>query len=243
MLVEIISLEFAWEHFPDVLKGVPVTLAIAAVAMVFGLIFGLLIALCRVYRIPVLNRFFILYISFIRGTPLLVQLYVFFYGVPVLIDYLNGRFGLSMDAEGISPLVYAFIAYTLNTSAYQAEIFRSSINAINVGQMEAAYSVGMTTAQGMLRIVLPQAFLVALPNLGNTFISLIKATSLAFAVKVVEILALARIIANDGYRFLEMYLVASIIYWVICLFFEVVFAKLEKRMRRHETDWDVELSA
>jgi L-cystine transport system permease protein len=168
---------------------------------------------------------------------------VFFYGVPVLIDYLNGRFGLSMDAEGISPLVYAFIAYTLNTSAYQAEIFRSSINAINVGQMEAAYSVGMTTAQGMLRIVLPQAFLVALPNLGNTFISLIKATSLAFAVKVVEILALARIIANDGYRFLEMYLVASIIYWVICLFFEVVFAKLEKRMRRHETDWDVELSA
>lgn len=133
-----------------------------------------------------------------------------------------------MDAQGISPLIYAFIAYTLHTAAYQAEIFRSAINALNVGQMEAAYSVGMTTAQGLRRIILPQAFLVALPNLGNTFISLMKATSLAFAVKVVEIMALAKIIANDGYRFLEMYLVASIIYWVICLFFEVVFAKLEK---------------
>lgn len=241
--MSIINLEFALEHVPDVLKGVPVMLSIAVVSMIFGLIFGLLIALCRIYKIPVLNRFFILYISFIRGTPLLVQLYVFFYGVPVLIDYLNAQFGLNMDAQGISPLIYAFIAYTLNTAAYQAEIFRSAINAMNVGQMEAAYSVGMTTAQGLRRIILPQAFLVALPNLGNTFISLIKATSLAFAVKVVEIMALAKIIANDGYRFLEMYLVASIIYWIICLFFEVVFAKLEKRMRRHESDWDAGISA
>src|SRR5690606_39521042 len=113
--------------------------------MIFGLVFGLLIALCRIYQVPVLNRFFIVYISFIRGTPLLVQLYVFFYGVPVLIDYLNAKFGLNMDAQGISPLIYAFIAYTLNTAAYQAEIFRSAINALNIGQMEAAYSVGMTT--------------------------------------------------------------------------------------------------
>jgi L-cystine transport system permease protein len=241
--LSIINLEFALEHVPDVLKGVPVMLSIAVVAMVFGSIFGLLIALCRIYRVPVLHRFLILYISFIRGTPLLVQLYVFFYGVPVLIDYLNAKFGLNMDAQGISPLIYAFIAYTLHTAAYQAEIFRSAINALNVGQMEAAYSVGMTTAQGLRRIILPQAFLGALPNLGNTFISLMKATSLAFAVKVVEIMALAKIIANDGYRFLEMYLVASIIYWVICLFFEVVFAKLEKRMRRHESHSDAKVPA
>lgn len=234
MLLSIINLEFALEQFPEVLKGVPATLAIAVVAMIFGLVFGLLIALCRIYKIPVLNRLFIVYISFIRGTPLLVQLYVFFYGVPVLLDYLNEQMGTNFDASEISPLVYAFIAYTLNTAAYQAEIFRSSINAISAGQMEAAHSVGMTTAQGLWRIILPQAFVVALPNLGNTFIGLIKATSLAFAVKVVEILAIARIIANDGYRFLEMYLVASLIYWVISLVFEVLFATAEKKMRRYE---------
>ncbi|MFD1707406.1 amino acid ABC transporter permease [Siminovitchia sediminis] len=234
MLSSIINLEFAIEHFPEVLKGVPATMAITVVAMFFGLIAGLLIALCRIYKIPVLNRLFIIYISFIRGTPLLVQLYVFFYGVPVLLEFVNEKWGTSFDPTGISPLIYAFIAYTINTSAYQAEIFRSSINAVSAGQMEAAHSVGMTTAQGMWRIILPQAFVVALPNLGNTFIGLIKATSLAFAVKVVEILAIARIIANDGYRFLEMYLVASIIYWVLSWIFEVLFAAIEKKMRRYE---------
>ena len=100
--------------------------------------------------------------------------------------------------------------------------------------MEAAYSVGMTTRQGLTRIILPQALLIALPNLGNVFIGLIKATSLAFAVKVVEVLAISKIIANDGYRFIEMYLVASIIYWVLCLVCEFFLFKLEKRMSRSE---------
>ncbi|MGG3889512.1 amino acid ABC transporter permease [Metabacillus fastidiosus] len=230
----IIDFNFALEQLPKVLAGVPWTLTIAIIAMGLGLVFGLFIALCRIYKIPVLNQLSILYISFIRGTPLVVQLYVFFYGVPVLFDFLNPYLGLNLDADKISPLIYALIPYTINTSAYLAEIIRGSINATNSGQMEAAYSVGMTTSQGLYRIVLPQAFLIALPNLGNTFIGLIKATSLAFAVKVVEILAISRIIANDGYRFLEMYLLASIIYWIISWISEIIFIKLEKRMSRFE---------
>ncbi len=236
--MELINFEFAFQQFPEVLKGVPVTLTIAVVSMLFGLVLGLVIALVRIYRIPVLDKISVVYVSFIRGTPLLVQLYVLFYGMPVLIDFVNGKTGAKLDPDGISPIVYAFIAFTLNTAAYQAEIFRSSINATNTGQMEAAYSVGMTTMQGLWRIVLPQAFLAALPNLGNTFIGLIKATSLAFAVKVIEIMAFAKIIANDGYNYLEMYLVASIIYWIICLIFEVAFAIVEKRMRRYETNME-----
>lgn len=232
--MSMINLEFALEHFPDVVKGVPLTLAIAVVSMILGLVFGLFIALCRIFKVPVLNRFFIFYISFIRGTPLLVQLYIFFYGVPILLELMNEQLGTNFDEEHISPLIYAMIAFSINTSAYQAEIFRASINATNMAQIEAAYSVGMTTAQALRRIIIPQAFVTALPNLGNTFIGLIKATSLAFAVKVVEILALAKIIANDGYRFLEMYLVASIIYWIICLLFEVIFSIIEKRIRRYE---------
>jgi L-cystine transport system permease protein len=238
-----IDFKFALEQVPEVLKGVPVTLTIAIVAMVLGLVFGLLIALCRIYKVPVLNQLSIVYISFIRGTPLVVQLYVFFYGVPVLFDFLNRHFGLNLNADEVPTMLYALIAYTINTAAYEAEIFRASINAVNAGQMEAAYSVGMTTAQGLYRIVLPQAFVVAFPNLGNTFIGLIKATSLAFAVKVVEILAITRIIANNGYKFLEMYLVASIIYWVICWVCEVIFAKLEKKMSRYEKRMDLKTTA
>mgnify|MGYP001333910036 FL=1 len=234
----VINWEFAIEQFPEVLKGVPVTLAIAVVAMLLGMFFGILIALIRIYKVPVLNRLFIIYISFIRGTPLIVQLYVFFYGFPVFINFINTKFGTNFNASEISPLVYAFIAFTINTSAYQAEIFRSSINAIHVGQMEAAQSIGMTTTQALWRIILPQAFIVALPNLGNTFIGIIKGTSLAFAVKVVEVMALARIIANDGYMFLEMYLVAALIYWIISLGFEYLFVAVEKRMRRFETNVD-----
>ncbi|WP_338472303.1 amino acid ABC transporter permease [Niallia sp. XMNu-256] len=239
----IIDFSFALEHLPEVLKGVPATLAIAFVAMVFGLFFGLLIALCRIYKTPVLNQLSILYISFIRGTPLIVQLYVLFYGLPVLFDFLNPQFGWNLNADSIHPLLIAFVAYTINTSAYQAEIVRGSINAISAGQMEAAHSVGMTTAQGLYRIILPQAFKVALPDLGNTFINLLKGTSVAFAVKVVEILAISRIIANDGYRFLEMYLVASLLYWLLSWFFEIIFTRVEKRVGRFESSVHQEAKA
>jgi len=133
-----------------------------------------------------------------------------------------------------SPLIYALIAYTLNTSAYQSEVFRSSIQTIDRGQFEAAYSIGMTTFQAIKRIIFPQSLVAAIPNLGNIFISLIKATSLAFAVKVVEIMAISKVIANDGYRYLEMYLVASLIYWILCFFFERLFVVIEKKLSHYE---------
>ena len=231
----IIDIPFAISQIPEVLKGVPATLTITIVAMVLGLLFGILIALCRIYKVPVINQCSILFISFIRGTPLIVQLYVFYYGVPVLFDYLNLRFGWSLDSDSIHPLIYALLAYTINTSAYQAEMMRGSINAVHHGQMEAAYSIGMTTAQGLRRIILPQAFRVALPDMGNTFINLLKATSLAFAVQVMEILAISRTIANNGYRFLEMYLVAALLYWLLSWIFEIIFTRIERKASRFET--------
>lgn len=229
-----IDFQFAIEHFPEVLKGVPMTLTIAAFSMILGIFLGLVVAFIRIYKVPILNQLALVYISFIRGTPLVVQLYVFFYGFPELLELVNKWFGTGWNADEINPLWYALIAYTINTTANQAEIFRASLNAVHVGQMEAALSVGMTTAQALRRIVIPQAFAVALPDLGNTFINLIKGTSLAFAVKVVEIMAIAKMVANDGYNFVEMYLVASIIYWVICIICELLLARFEKYIRRYE---------
>ncbi|KAB2330010.1 amino acid ABC transporter permease [Cytobacillus depressus] len=241
--MSIIDFEFAWRHFPEVLKGVPVTLLIAVISMILGIIFGLIIALCRIYKVPIVNRIVVVYVSFIRGVPMIVLLFVLFYGIPALFDLINKQLGWSLDADQISPVIYAMIAYTLNTAAYQSEIFRASINATHSGQMEAAYSVGMTTAQALRRIILPQALVLSLPNLGNTFIGLIKATSLAFAVKVIEIMGTAKIIANDGYKYLEMYLVAAVIYWMLCFVFEVLFAQLERKMRRYEARMDEGQSA
>lgn len=232
--MDIINIQFAIEHFPDVLKGVPWTLTIAIISMILGIFLGLLVALIRIYKVPVLNQLALVYISFFRGTPLIVQLYVFFYGIPELLDIINEQYGTVYNADNINPLWYALIAYTINTTANQAEIFRASLNATHVGQMEAAHSVGMTTFQALRRIVIPQAFVIAIPDLGNTFIGLIKATSLAFAVKVMEIMAISKIVANDGYNFVEMYLVAALIYWGICIICEILLSKFEKRSRRFE---------
>jgi len=233
--LSIFSWDFAISRFPDLLKVVPVTLLIAVVSMLLGLVLGLLIALCRIYRVPVLNKVAALYVSFIRGTPMLVQLYVFLYGVPALCEFLNKKFGWNLSSDSISPLVFALTAYTINTAAYQSEVVRGALNAISMSQMEAAYSVGMTTTQSIIRIILPQALVVALPNLANIFIGLIKATSLAFAVKVIDIMAVAKIVSSEGYRFMEMYLGAALIYWVICFALERIFAFMEKRLRRYES--------
>lgn len=226
--------QFALEHVPDVLKGVPITLLIAVIAIVIGSILGLAMALARIYKVRVLHEAAAVFVSFIRGTPLLVQLYVFFYGVPVLVDWLNKTWSLGWEADHISPLFYAFIVYSLNAAAYTAEIFRAAINSIPGGQMEACHSVGMTTWQGLRRIVFPQMIIMALPNMGNIFINLIKSTSLAFAVKVVEILAISKMLANQGYNFLEMYLVAAVVYWIICILLEVLFYLLEKRLSQYK---------
>lgn len=237
------SFDFAIKQFPVMLKAVPVTLLIAVISMLLGLIFGFLIAVCRIYRIPVLNKLSVLYVSFIRGTPILVQIYVIFYGIPLLLDFINIKMGWKLQSESISPLVYAVTAFTINTAAYQSEIIRSALNSTDAGQMEAAYSVGMTTSQGLIRIIIPQALIVALPNFGNTFIGLIKGTSLAFSVKVIEIMAVAKIVAGEGYRFLEMYLDAAIIYWVICFTLEKLLAILEKRLRRYESKMNLDLAS
>ncbi|MCA9724483.1 MAG: amino acid ABC transporter permease, partial [Kurthia sp.] len=157
--------EFAIDHIPEVLKGVPITLLIAVVSIVIGSFVGLFMALIRVYRVPVLNQMTLVFISFIRGTPLLVQLYVFFYGIPALVEAQEWQ----VNPDKISPLWYAFIVYSMNAAAYTAEIFRASLNSIAAGQLEACHSVGMTTWQGLRRVVFPQMMIMALPNMGNIF--------------------------------------------------------------------------
>jgi len=229
----VFDFEFAVGAFFKICAAIPMTLLISVVSMLIGLVIGYAATLCRMYKIPVLQRISAVYVSLIRGTPLLVLIYIVYYGIPLALSFLNQETGWNISVNGISPLAFALVAFSINTGAYLAEVIRSALGAVDPGQMEAAYSVGMTAGQGMRRIVLPQALLVALPNLGNTFLGFIKGTSLAYTVMVVDIMAVAKVEAADGYRYLEAFVDAAIIYWLVSIVFEKLFALAEKRIARH----------
>jgi L-cystine transport system permease protein len=127
-----------------------------------------------------------------------------------------------------------YVSFSLNVGAYLSETIRSAILSVGKGQIEAAESIGMTASQVMRRIVIPQAAVVAIPNLGNSFIALLKDTSLAFAASVPEIIGQAKIAAARSSKFFEAYIVAAAIYWLICILFEQLMSFGEKRLRRHE---------
>jgi His/Glu/Gln/Arg/opine family amino acid ABC transporter permease subunit len=227
-----------WSFMVDVLpalaRALPVTLNITVVSICLALPLALATALVRISRVPVLGQLAALYVSFMRGTPLLVQIYLSYYGLPKYLNWLGDRYGWSLDVSGIPAIAFIYLAFTLNVGAYASEIVRAAIEAIDRGQMEAALSVGMTRWQGMRRIVLPQAFAIALPSLGNSVIALVKDTSLAFLVSVVEVMGEAKIQGARGLQFFEVYLAAALVYWVVCIVIERGVAVLERRVRRNE---------
>ncbi len=218
--------------FGVIFQALPTTILITAVAFAAGLIIGFLCAIIRIYRVPVLRNLVTFYVSAIRGTPLLVQIYLSYYGLPIIIEQLNLSYGLKIDISSIHAIYFVYVAYSLNTGAYLSETIRGAIEAVDKGQWEAAASIGMTGYQTLWRIIIPQAFLIALPNLGNTIISLIKDTSLAFSVSIVELMGQSRIVGARNYRFFEVYIDAAIIYWVFCIIIELVFNRFERLLKR-----------
>jgi len=233
-MATLFDVPFFLSTFPELARVIPLTLKITGVAMFLALILGLAVALARLYRIPVLSQLAAVYVSFARGTPLLVQIYLSYYGVPVLLDWLKARYGLALDLSGVPAIVYIYLAFTFNVGAYLSETIRAAIQAIDKGQMEAALSVGMSPWKGLQRIVLPQALAVALPSFGNTLIALVKDTSLAFMISVVELMGEAKLLGARGLRFFEVYIAVAIVYWVICIIIERLVTLLERRVRIFE---------
>ena len=212
--------EFMVGLIPTMLKYGGVTLKLSVLAIIFGLILAFIIAIVIDAKVPILNKVFKVYISFFRGTPLLVQLFLLYFGVPQVIPSL----------QNMSAFTAALIGLGLNASAYIAEILRSSIDAIDKGQMEACLSLGMTRAQALKRVVLPQAFRIAIPPLGNIFVDTVKGSSLAFTLGVVELLAKAQMEAAASYKFFESYVEVAIMYWIIIGFFNYLQKILEKKL-------------
>jgi His/Glu/Gln/Arg/opine family amino acid ABC transporter permease subunit len=230
----ILDFGFMVTAFPRIARGIPVSIAIAGIAFIFGIFIGLVAALIKIRRVPVLYQVTGVYISFMRGTPLLAQIFLCYYGIPLVLRHLNALYNWNLNVSGIPAIYFMYFCFSLNVGAYLSETIRAALLSVPVGQIEAAYSLGMKNSQCFVRVILPQAALVALPNMGNTFIALLKDTSLAFAASVPEIIGQAKITAARSSNFLEAYIVAALLYWVICIALERFLAGGEKRLRRHE---------
>ncbi len=206
--------------WPMVMGGIQYTIPLALISFIIGMVIALLIALCRLSSSKLLRGIGRVYVSIIRGTPLLVQLFVIFYGLPTI--------GLKFD-----PFLAAVIAFSLNVGGYAAEIVRGSIQSVPKGQWEAGYTIGMNYRQTLFRIIIPQAARVSVPPLSNTFISLVKDTSLASLVLVSELFRKAQEIAATSYEFLLIYMEAGLLYWILCVFLSGIQNRLEKRLDRY----------
>ncbi|MCV7285293.1 ABC transporter permease subunit [Mycolicibacterium wolinskyi] len=206
--------------WPLAKAAITMTIPLTIISFAIGLVIALGVALARLSSNVVLSNVARLYISIIRGTPLLVQLFIVFFALP--------EFGVKID-----PFPAAVIAFSLNVGGYAAEIIRSAILSIPKGQWEAAETIGLSYVGTLRRIILPQATRVAVPPLSNTLISLVKDTSLASTILVTELLRQAQIIAAPTFEFFALYGTAAVYYWVICLVLSFGQSRIERRLERY----------
>ena len=223
---------YIFSTIPEILTKLPISLFIAVSATLIGFILGILIALVRFFHIKFLSQFFTSFISLVRGTPMIVQLYLAYYGIPLLISKIVEAQGNEFDMNALPGTLFAIIAFALNTGAYMSESFRSALSAVEAGQFEACKSLHYSPWESLRRVNLRQAFVIAIPTLTSSLLAMIKNTSLAFCITVVDIMAQARIIGSRSYRYFEIYIAVSIIYWPICALLERLLLLLEKRLSR-----------
>lgn len=209
------------DSFLPLLKaGIAFTVPVALVSFVLGLIVALITALARLSKVKPLVSIAKFYVWVIRGTPLLVQLFIIFYGL--------AKINIILD-----PLPAAIIGFTINVGAYSSEVIRAAILSIPKGQWEAAYSIGMTNSQALRRVILPQAARVSIPPLFNSFISLVKDTSLAASITLTELFQVAQRITAATYEPLVLYCEAAVIYLMFCTILSFAQHKIERKLDKY----------
>jgi len=217
-LAEDSFLRLACEIWPRLLKGTLTTFELTALAISIGFVFGLLLALGRVYGNKPLYALSTAYVQFMRGTPVLVQLFLIYYGLPSLEIRLPS-------------LTAAIIGLGLNSAAYQAEYFRGAIQAIKRGQMLAARALGMSTPQAVFYIIMPQALRLVIPAWSNELIYTLKYSSVAYLIGAPELMATGQIIASRNFRYFEVFLIVAFIYLIVVLMASKILDLLERRVR------------
>ena len=213
------DLEFLWIILPQLLSGAWITIQLTVGSVIVGAVFGLLLALFRISKVPVLTVPTVAYIEFVRGTPLLGQIFMIYYGL--------GSVGIN-----IPEFASGLLALSLNSAAYNAEIFRGGIQSISKGQMEASRSLGLNYIQSMTYVVVPQAVRFALPPLGNEFIALLKDSSLVAIIGIADLMRVGREITGRTLRPIEVFGYVSLIYLLMTLPLSQFVAHLERRFKR-----------
>ncbi|MDR1231009.1 MAG: amino acid ABC transporter permease [Spirochaetaceae bacterium] len=212
-------------NIPLILPKLPVTLSIVLVSMTTGLFLGIIAALIRLNKIPVLCQITGIGISFLRGTPVIVQLFVVYFGIPFLLSTIG------INATRWNKFIFVNATYALNTSAFISEIIRGSILSIDSGQREAALACGLTNFQAFKRIIAPQALLIALPSFSVSLLALLQNTSLAFTIGIVDMVGQVRAIAIRTLHVLEGYVAVAIIFVILSFFINYIFSRIEKKLR------------
>lgn len=219
---------FSWkyvvEYFPEIILKFPVTLKLVFIPFIISFLLGFTIGIARLKKLPVIDGILKLYVSYIRCTPVITQMFVVYFGLPVLLA------NFSIDAYEWAPEIFVYIAYSLNIAAFLSETIRSSILAVPTGQMEAGYAVGMSSFQTMRDIIIPQALKISLPMLGNMFIGLFQATALAYMVNVIDMVGKAKSICVLRGHLLEGYICCAIVFAIISLGLEIVLGYVNKRL-------------
>ena len=227
---KLFSLRAVFDAIPAILKTLPVTLLLTLGGAFFGIILAMIFAVVKINRTRILYPIQALFVSFLRGTPLLVQLMLTYFGIPLLLKAINQKYGTAFNINAIPASVFAIIAFAFNEAAYASETIRAAILSVDPGEIEAARSLGMTNRQVYLRVIIPNAAVVATPTLINSLIGLTKGTSLAFSAGVVEVFAKAQAIGGSDYRYFERFISVSIIYWIVNIVIEQIGRAIEKAM-------------
>jgi L-cystine transport system permease protein len=207
---------------------------ITALTLLISLPIGFLFAVIRLREKSASKKLISIYISFIRGTPIVVQVLIIYSMVPSVLAAIFKGLNLPINIFDLNPIIYAYIVFTLNTIATLSEVFRSALSTVDRGQLEAAEAAGLTPIQVYVRIIIPQAMVTAVPNICTTTTNLIKSTSLAFLMTVKDITAVAKVEAAYGYNYIEAYMDIWIIYIILCTIVELFFKILEKRLRAYK---------
>lgn len=213
-----IFIPYCREITPLLLKGLFVTLCVSLIAFAICMVLGVILAILQFLKVPVLDPIAKIYVSFFRGTPLLIQLFLFFYGLPMVLDIMKAF-----------PKIWALIScLALNSAAYVSESVRGALESVDRGQYEAALAFGMSTYKTMTRIMLPQAAVAAVPPMANTALDIIKMSSLGMTIGIQDIMGQAQLFAAVTYRTFETYSIAAAYYWIIA----ILLGRLQKMMER-----------
>lgn len=221
-----------FESLVEIIKVVPKTLFLALVILVLSFLLGAVITYIQSLNIPVIKQIIAVLQSFLRGTPNVVLLYLVYYSLPLVVSSFLSLFDVAFDPAKLNSAAVVIVTFSICYSVFQSEIIRGALHSLDKDQIEAAQSLGYSTTQTLRKVIIPQVMTEALPDTMNAFLIIIKALSLAFLVTVVDIFAQARLVGAQTFSYLEAFVAAALVYWVICVVLTYLVNKLENRMRR-----------